>query len=132
MAIAVAATQGNTANSSINTRFNTPNVSSDIMPNPIWNKPRRNIVTRGNLGNGGKEEVSLRVISKISEGSQEYQRQREWLRNFPRQALVYNVSDLLPGLAERLRQRTHNSPKTGSTPVPWINNQLPSIIHRFF
>jgi hypothetical protein len=25
-----------------------------------------------------------------------------------------------PGLAERIRQRTHNSPQAGSTPAPWI------------
>ncbi len=28
-----------------------------------------------------------------------------------------------PGLAERLRQRTHNSRKAGSTPAPWIDKK---------
>jgi hypothetical protein len=31
------------------------------------------------------------------------------------------LNDPPPGLAERLRQRTHNSRKAGSTPAPWIS-----------
>lgn len=38
--------------------------------------------------------------------------------------LKYGYTICYPGLAERLRQRTHNSPKAGSTPAPWIKNKL--------
>ncbi len=44
--------------------------------------------------------------------------------------MVNGKKNTLPGLAERLRQRTHNSPKAGSTPAPWMENTqeyLPAI-----
>ena len=37
---------------------------------------------------------------------------------------VINNEKSQPGLAERFRQRTHNSCKAGSTPAPWINKAI--------
>jgi hypothetical protein len=64
VAIAAAAIPGNTANSSISRRFRTPSVNRDIMPNPIWNKPKRNIVKSFNLGSvpGGWDKVEAFIM----------------------------------------------------------------------
>jgi hypothetical protein len=41
-----------TPNSLINTRLNTPNTITDIIPNPIWKNPNRIIVANVTLGIG--------------------------------------------------------------------------------
>lgn len=40
------------------------------------------------------------------------------------QAVKLRYNKIRPGLAERLRQQTHNLPKAGSTPAPWIFSVL--------